>query len=257
MKFEQPSNLNTENQEPSPHLNTEATVVPGESNGHDIKLSGVNRFILPPRSQHHKESIERGFIEKSVSADIAEVEKIMPKELKECIEQINTLLISFLREWGLKEAVNITPENIVLTDIHRSSKEKSNSQSAAGEYHYNANRIKILTEWKSGNFRAFVKTLIHEMIHMQAFQSWDVDGGNHLRRRRQGVRARSKLDILGNKDSFAWLDEAITETLAKRFLEIHESDIKILKDWRKPLVFVEKVKQDFKKSDFYDGYSYF
>ncbi len=262
MKFEQPPHLNTETPKSLSPLKTEDISMIGAEENDDlgVKLSGVNRVILPAVSQHYEKSIERGFIDKSVSANIAEAEKQMPKELRESIEQINTLLVNFLRQWGLKESVSIKPENIVLSDIQSNSKEKARAKKALGEYHHDSSRIKMLTEWKAGNFKGFVKTLVHEMVHMQAFQSWDVNDSNILRQRRQGLRVRSKLDIPKNEDSFSWLDEAITETLTKRFIEAHEDDITILQGWRKPLVLAEKMNQKLSKirnSDSYDGPSYF
>jgi hypothetical protein len=100
-----------------------------------------------------------------------------------------------------------------------------------------------------GNYWGFVKTLVHEMIHMQAFQSWQMPLTGKAKQRRQGLNIYHS-DTIG---SFEWLDEAITEALTKRFLEAHQKDIEILNGIRKPAVRVEDARR---KKNSKDGHTY-
>ncbi len=213
------------------------------------KKTAVNAFV-GEEAQLLSASLERTFNWRSKSARLADFEKIRSRELEEAIRKINGLLVPFLREWGLEEFVEIDAENIVLGDVKRDKALQEMAKDELGSYHSTDNRIRILTEWKAGRYQAFVKTVVHEMIHMQAFQSWQLlaeDEGP--RQRRQGLRLYHQEEA----ESYAWLDEAITEELTKRFMDAHEKDIVILGGIRKPSVIMEKANTWIKKGD---GHSY-
>jgi hypothetical protein len=199
--------------------------------------TAINRFV-GKEAQSEQPSLEDGFSHSSTTAKLADFEREIPPALEKAIERINTLLIAFLKDWGLEEYVDIDAKKIVLGDIRRDEILREKARTSSGTYHADSTRIRILTPWEMGNYRSFVKTLAHEMIHMQSFQSWQVNfETNRLNQRRQGMRINHGED----SRSYDWLDEAITEELAKRFLNKHEKDIDVLGGVRKPAVILERV----------------
>ncbi len=219
--------------------------------------TAVNRFV-GEEAQMRKQSLESKFSKKSKNAKLANFEKKMPPALEIAVEQINGLLVKFLKEWGLEEYVEIDASNVVLGDTKKDEALQEIKKSEAGSYHSARNRIRMLTDWKMGNYRQFIKILAHEMIHMQAFQSWEADHyrGSASFQRRQGLRVYHWEEA----ESYAWLDEAITEELTKRFIIKHEREIKILGGIRKPAVIAEKTNRivsNMERLNFSnDGYDY-
>lgn len=224
-------------------------------------------------------------IEKEVQEDIREhsfrTEKYQTKEftpeMREAIGQINKLLKRFLFTYGLREFVEIVPENIEYVDCEGDSDATVARKDQAGHYRPNDNKIALFTDWEQGNYRQFIKVLVHEMIHMQAFQSFEVvpesgdswvDWYNHhydertgkydfvdLRRRRVGIELTQYDGVL----AFSWLNEGVTEELTKLFMRKQEKNIDILKATRRPTVLYEKFKQFDRKMATQgkeDGHSY-
>lgn len=223
---------------------------------HHKNESALNRVVGVPRDA--EKDIQKNLREHSVSVEMY-VNKEFTPEMREAIGQINQLLKRFLFTYGLQEFVDIVPENIEFVDYEKDQLVADTKESIAGHYRPEENKIALFGDWKRGNYRNFVSVLIHEMIHMQSFQSFEVipdesswrhwwaryedDSGEMVVRDLRTRRVGTSITKRDGSLALDWLNEGITEELTKRFMREHERNIDILKASRRPTVLYEKYKQ--------------
>lgn len=190
-------------------------------------------------------------------------------EDKRMIQQIDVKLRNFLKEWGLENDIEITPEHIEILDgetlrqkmgwlsnkdfgMDHSRVKQIRGKYDSGMQKISVEEINILEEKLQ-----LAMIIVHEMVHFQAFQSDTValfssrHGRKHLDeeeqkvwkrlQRRGGLRIhrtnqRNNPDVndIQGTTMFSALDEAVTEELTRRFMEQFGMDIPLIKrDFKK------------------------
>ncbi|MCW1888318.1 MAG: hypothetical protein KIH67_002075 [Candidatus Moranbacteria bacterium] len=173
----------------------------------------------------------------------------IPPELHESIEKIHVLLVEFLREYGLEESIEITPEH---THFINKASEDELEKGILGTYRTYTGEIDILQDLEKGDYWQICRILVHEMIHMQSFQSvtakkWSPDlkdkrvigdlgdsDNTVFQERRMGI---SMMDKSGSQKELLlrWANEAVTEELSKRFMHRYAQKIPIIKEKAKAI----------------------
>jgi hypothetical protein len=233
------------------------------------KISGNNRIIgvSPEEELYLQHDLQR----RAISEKEYENKEFTP-EMREAITQVNGLLKRFLARFGLEKAVEITPEHIEYVDKWNKGNQRKissdNTLGADGLYDDNPGKIYLFAHWEAGNYTRFIHTLVHEMIHMQSFQSqdapWDQDG---ISQRRVGTRIALRADSPHknsgkyNHVALDWLNEGITEELAMSFMKEHKGDIGILKGMKTPIILLEEAQKNYRKilnrNQGWDGNTYY
>lgn len=203
------------------------------------KESGINRVIGVDAET--EEGVLKYFKSKFESLDrIDEYCEKLPLEAVETIEEMNIFLKEFLSNYGL-EAIYFPPEKIMQIHYEKLPQEARDAISAGGGgpeadvvgfYSSLGQKIIIYREWKRHGKLPFLKTLVHESMHLNSFQSVQKnkngsangiklkseDSGEEilLTARRIGLNIPSKD---GSFQNFHYLDEAVIEELTIRFSE--------------------------------------
>lgn len=162
-------------------------------------------------------------------------EKEMPKELEELVEDINAKLIDFLGKYDV-EALAIPAKNIHIIDWSALTPEQAKAAQErvkGGAYIPEKQGVAMSRDYTEGEKLIFAQALVHEMLHANSFQSYEVarqekgtrglaltrksvDGKKEKARfveRRVGFRIFRK----GGDVYFYDIDEAIIQELAMRF----------------------------------------
>jgi hypothetical protein len=177
-----------------------------------------------------------------------------PAELEEVVEFLNPKLQVFLVRYGLDAPVDITVEDVILPNVEAVKKNTGEDLFAEGKAggHYFPLHSQI------GLYEEDPKILIHEMVHMQSFQSWKSED-NVVSERRMGMAITDK-----NQDRYyAWLNEAITEELTRRFVIDDLANQEVLYAQEKLGELRKQYKKERLKKKFglgnknWDGFAYF
>jgi hypothetical protein len=213
--------------------------------GHERK-SPVNKIVGgSPEIQGEAQAYWRGIVDGTMERRKKdENTQEIPPELRESIEQIHILLVGFLREYGLEESIEITPDHTHFID---KASEDDVEKGILGTYRTYVGEIDILQDLERGDYWQICKILVHEMIHMQSFQSitakkWNPDlkdrriigslgdpDNTVFQERRMGIAMRDKS---GSQKELLlkWINEAVTEELSKRFMHRYAQKIPIIKE---------------------------
>jgi len=215
------------------------------------KTSGIDRIVGV--SQEDEAGIKDYFSYLFEMEGVDSLCKDPNLEFREVFSEINTNLQEFLRSYGI-EPLDIPLSRISILDKEQLSpkqREYIERETTNAFYHPASQQIVIYKDWNEGSKLAFLQKLVHEMIHMQAFESWQKvteenkneqdlilgkgDEEIHLGLRRLGFRIRGrdqeKLAKLSTPDLavplqksgdnktvyFYDIDEAITTELTMRF----------------------------------------
>ncbi len=186
------------------------------------------------------------YFKKKFETDLSELRDVFiekPEELKDIIFHINNYLQEFLGKYSTN-LINISEKNInivnkeKITDIERQKIEKEES---SGAFIPEVQSIFMYKDYCEGDKLLFLQTMVHEMIHMNSFQSLQktneddmgvclIDKESNeklfLRTRRVG------LEIISSDRNafFADLNEAITTELTIRFDKEYFSQIDAIKE---------------------------
>ncbi len=195
------------------------------------KTSGIDRVLgVTPEDEI---DIREYFSQLCQSENIEAFIKEPNLEFKEIFPRINSCLQEFLECYGINP-LNISLSQIVFLDKTKlSGKQKLYIESGKMNafYHPRSQKMVLFENWDDDHSKlALLHILVHEMIHVQAFESWQKisegkesgqdlilskgDRSIHLNLRRLGFRMVDK-----NKKVtyFHDLDEAITTELTMRF----------------------------------------
>ncbi len=200
--------------------------------------SGVTRII---NVDSDKEEELLDFFDRKFKTGEGELKDFFiekPEELKRIIPSINRFLQRFLSEYGATP-LDISEKNINIVDkkkITEKEKEDIASRKIMGIFTPEAQAIFMFHNYCEGNKLLFLQTMIHEMIHMTSFQSFqetteeragisltEKESGENLflSNRRVGIRISSS-----EGNSFLTdLNEAITTELEIRFDKEYFSQI--------------------------------
>lgn len=190
------------------------------------KESGVNR-VVGVDSELEK-SLLNLFKGKFKSTERNLIEREHSPELDELIMEINSKMGEFLKEYG-GNATEVPPRNIHLIDVSKLTLAQAQSlkekfpKSSAFYLPFNQHIGSTLDE--SDKLR-LAQALVHEMLHLNAFLSFQKTEGNDyvkkstderevfsLKQRRVGFRIFLSNDVVYFKD----IDEAIIQELTIRF----------------------------------------
>ncbi|MFA6256931.1 MAG: hypothetical protein WC646_01330 [Candidatus Paceibacterota bacterium] len=154
-----------------------------------------------------------------------------PKTLEEnsLVEDILTRIPNFISEYGA-EATKVTlPKQIHMLDASAAHEERVQAfleKGVQGGYNELNGRIEALSNPE--NIVATAKILVHELMHANSFQSLTVTAGVEAQKRRFGFSLYDGKNAQENQNAFfEFLNEAITEELAKRFCERFLSEISV------------------------------
>lgn len=177
-----------------------------------------------------------------------EWDKISNKELNKTSDQLKIIDLAneysnnVLSQFGL-EKLNITEKNIHIfknKDYKKFFKEEINP---GFEMHFSPKRQAILSQEENSNLR-FALKIFHEIIHFKSFYGTEMkqeDSHRVLSPAQVGIELRNKK---GDK-LFSNLNEAITESLAKKFFK-EVSKKSLFQDEMKE---INKAKKDWKGKD--------
>lgn len=194
------------------------------------KTSGVDRVIGV--NEEDEKGIKEYF-SKIFQEDIFEnEEEALSGEFLQIFPGVKRCLDEFLNHYGAK-SLDISPAAIKVINPERVSseaRERIDQQSASAFYCPQKQKIILFANWKEGGKLEFLYRLVHEMIHVKAFESWQniYETGEDkralsLRRgeeetrigiRRIGFRIMKKN---GEVSYFYDIDEAIVTELTMRF----------------------------------------
>ncbi len=191
--------------------------------------SGVSRVI--GFSEEGERNALDYFKDRFENNDIETKEKEKTSEQLEIIRRINICMKTFIAQYGI-ESIDVNPNNIHFLDKEKFSEDALKKITDAlgtenGFHSAGKQAICILKEYED-NKLSFLQTLVHEIIHMQAFDSFQKtdqekpeldlhseDGSiDSLSTRRVGFAIVSED---GKTEFFKFLNEAITTELAIRF----------------------------------------
>jgi hypothetical protein len=209
------------------------------------KESGVTRVIGVGDKEERKtpgvgpeeEKILKVFKHVFEGHEPVAIEKEKSSELKGLIENLNNDLKEFLAKYGV-EALRIPAANIHIVDWAKVSEEQTKTleekrKKTPAWYIPDQQGMVLLRGYGEGGKIRFTQELVHEMLHVNAFQSYQVassedkggvielvrkseEGGEEkirLRSRRVGFSIRK-----GDGDRyFNGIDEALIEELVMRF----------------------------------------
>lgn len=175
----------------------------------------------------------------------SEIEK--NAEQKEICEFIIDEVPEFLREYGLETPVRIPETSIRILNMDSlEGEERARAKKFPGQWYGLTQKIDLNGDYVADNTNLkFAKVLIHELIHVQSFGSVvtrfnEAETMFSIEQRRGGLVSYTETrDKDGNPtldDNFAYLDEAVTELLARRFLKEYINKIPHISEG------VEKVK---------------
>lgn len=160
--------------------------------------------------------------------------EVIPGEARDTLHFINDHLQPFLTQYGLVSAVDVTPDHFESADAN--AHERYRRGTIQGFYDDDYQKIGLRSVSWGKDRMAFAVCAVHEMIHMQSFQSVTVfedspDGeishGDDLesdppfdmKMRRNGLVIRGRDEIV----YFNYLNEAIVEELTIRFVKQYAS----------------------------------
>jgi len=194
------------------------------------KTSGVDRILGV--SLEDENDLKKYFSELCKRENLETFIKEPDLEFKKIFTKINSYLVEFFECYGIKP-LNISLSQVVFLDKEKlSEKQKLYFESirANAFYHPRSQKMILFKDWDGNSRLAILQTLVHEMIHMQAYESWQKipkekesekdfilsngDRNIHLDLRRLGFRM---VDKNGEVIYFHDLDEAITTELTMRF----------------------------------------
>ena len=222
---------------------------------HISKIVGVDQEAEKDLLEFFKEEFE--------SDKKSKFEKKHPKELDELIPNINNYLKSFLEEYGV-ETIELPAKNIHIIDREKLTPEiikQLNLEKTAGRFLQENGHILMNLEYEEGNKLPFLQTMIHEMIHLNSYHSfqkarenekeWSMclvdsladekDKDLFIRPRRSGLSIYSEDGSMIFKD----LDEALITELTIRFDNKYFSQIpEISEEYEKRQKAIEKRIQE-------------
>ncbi|NTW45861.1 MAG: hypothetical protein HGB18_02275 [Candidatus Moranbacteria bacterium] len=194
------------------------------------KTSGIDRILgLDPEDEV---DIKKYFSELCKRESLEVFAKEPSLEFKEIFPSINSCLREFLEGYGIRP-LDVSLSQIVFLDKEKLSegqrlyfeKRKTNAF-----YHSRSQKIVLFKDWNGNSKLAVLHALVHEMVHMQAFEAWQKipreqederdfivskgDRSIRLDLRRLGFRMVDKDREI---TYFHDLDEAITTELTMRF----------------------------------------
>src|SRR3989344_4898688 len=197
--------------------------------------SGVSRIVGVEQST--EDSLSNYFKAQFESEQKDSFEKEHSKELDNLINAINGYFKDFLKDYGI-DSILIPTKNIHIIDQERLNPEQIESlkqryEKVNGLYIPGKQHIGMLAEYKDDRRLAFLQTLIHEMLHVNSFLSFQKlpdnkkEQGKQLTRksddgkeeeislgiRRMGFRIQS----LNGETFFYHMDEATITELTMRF----------------------------------------
>lgn len=163
------------------------------------------------------------------------MEKAHSEEFDKLVPVINGFVRDFLKNYGIK-FINIPAKNIIIIDRSKLTPQQlevwgKRYDKVPGTYIPESQFIMMLADYTEGGKMAFLQTLIHEMMHVNAFLSFQenlqknkgykltqtTENGKkedtYLLLRRMGFRIR----VSGGSQYFHDLDESIMTELAMRF----------------------------------------
>lgn len=199
------------------------------------KESGINRII--GFGSEKEEELLNYFREmfEGQSSDSKEKEKTA--EQLELISRINKEMKKFLIQYGA-EAIEIPAENIHVIDKTKYSEEKliaiyKKMGTEDGFYLGSLRGIGILRDYEK-NKLAFMQTVVHEMLHLQGFYSYQksekefADSTMKIGDEHSSMNMRRSGFSIGTKDKKEWLfnklNESIITELQIRFEMAHMTD---------------------------------
>lgn len=227
----------------------------------NARESGVSRIVGVEKAT--EESLLHYFKEKFESEQKNNFEKKHSKELDKIINVINEYLQDFLKEYGIN-SIPIPTKNIHVIDQERLTPQQIESlkqqyEEINGFYISSKQQIGMLVEYKDDKKLSFLQTLIHEMLHVNSFLSFQKlsedkkDQGQRLTRESEddkeekislGVRRMGfRIQSLDGETHFDHVDEAIITELTMRF------------DWRYFSQFPELGKELQRRQEIIDAQS--
>ena len=208
------------------------------------KESGVSRIV--GLSNEAEDGILEYFKEKfseNKSFDECEIEH--SAELDSVIEKVNIYLKEFVKEYG-GELVYIPPGNIHVIDKSKLPPDSEfllkSMERVTGFFRSKTQSISMLIEYAKKHKLAFAKCLVHEMMHLNSFCSFQKTAKNDEKNcemvlsmefdngqtnevaigvRRSGFSIRMK----NGEEYFELLNESVIEELTKRFNQKYFSQI--------------------------------
>lgn len=216
------------------------------------KESGISRIITAPENEAVILECFKRLFKESVAGPFEEFLK--PPELVQSFKEINGFMKIFIKKYGGR-ALDLKPEHLHLVNISKlepHQMEFLNKHRTYGRYSAQRQVIFIFLEDLNIPKLKLAEAVAHEMLHFQAFYSFDLDGDGDqqpdstiapgdielrstpedgssqtlvLRRRRAGLAISSAAK---RKDYFRKTDEAVISELTKRFARRYFFQIKYL-----------------------------
>lgn len=200
----------------------------------NIRESGVSKIVGV--EQAAEESLLNYFKEKFESEQKNNSDKEHPEELDRIINAINKCLQDFLEEYDIN-SIPVPTKNIHIVDQERLTPQQIESLrqqfgKANGFYTPGNQHIGMLVEYKDDKKLAFLQHLVHEMLHVNSFLSFEKlpadkkDQGQQLTQESQdgkkeeislGMRRVGFRILLDEGIYFYRIDEAIITELTMRF----------------------------------------
>lgn len=194
------------------------------------KTSGIDRILgVGPEDET---DIKNYFSELCQGENLEAFVREPGLEFREILPKINFYLKEFLEEYGVN-TLDILLSQVVFLDKEKlSDKQRIHIENSRinAFYHPRSQKIVLFEKWDENRKLALLHALVHEMIHVQAFESWQKipkgkenekdfilskgDRSMHIDLRRLGFRM---VDKDRNVTYFHDLDEAITTELTMRF----------------------------------------
>ncbi len=197
-------------------------------------------------------------------------EKEKPTELENLIVRINDKMADFLEQYGVT-SIEIPPPNVHMLDKSKLDAEQKKKfeelyKNNPGLYMPNQQGIVLFRDYEDGNKLLMIQTLVHEMLHMESFNSFqktsaedaeiglikdDEKAGLAPRRSGFSIRAMDEKKLFFNE-----INEAIITELMIRFehayfsewpelaKEIKESDEAILHLSNRDNIPIEELKKE-------------
>ncbi len=213
-----------------------------KDNEENKRKSAVSRVL----GVGEKEESLLDYFDSKLESDIREKRDVFlekSENLKSLISSVNENLQDFLEEYDVIP-VNITEKNIYVIDkekITEEEREGLEKEKSTGKFSPKLQVILMNEDYKDDNKLLFLQTLVHEMIHMNSFQSFERASDKYseinlvkeesgeklfLKSRRVGLEVHASDGNVFLKN----LNEAITTELTMRFDREYFSKIPEIRD---------------------------
>jgi len=198
-----------------------------ENHENNSRESGLSKVIA--RNPEEEKNITAFFKRTMENQTSLPFEREKTESQTGVIEEILKYLPEFIKQYrGVP--VMFSADNVHVIDPEKMSAEEKEKfkYMLRGAGTYDANDQKLISQYQPGDEKKnlkFAYSILHEIMHLESFQSYQQIKSHAITDRRLGISMVSYKD---GKSYFLDINEAVTEELSKRFAEKYFGKMEVL-----------------------------